>query len=182
MVPLGTPAAEFRLPSVGGHTIALSDFSHATALLVVFLSNHCPYVRHVERALGRVVASYTGRGLAAVGICSNDTERYPDDDSDHLAEQARRARFDFPYLIDETQEVAKAYRAACTPDFFLYGTDRLLTYRGEMDGARPSNNVPNDGRVLRAAIELALDSKPVPAPHRPSIGCSIKWRPGNEPA
>ncbi len=146
MVPLGTPAAEFRLPSVGGHTIALSDFSHATALLVVFLSNHCPYVRHVERALGRVVASYTGRGLAAVGICSNDTERYPDDDSDHLAEQARRARFDFPYLIDETQEVAKAYRAACTPDFFLYGTDRLLSWH-----LTPSRFPRHTGRASAAA-------------------------------
>ncbi len=182
MVPLGTPAPEFRLPSVGGHTIALSDFSHASALLVVFLTNHCPYVRHIERGLGRVVADYAGLGLAAVGICSNDTARYPDDRPDRLAEQTRRAGFDFPYLVDETQEVAKAYRAACTPDFFLYDTDRLLSYRGEMDRARPSNDVPNDGRVLRAAIELALDSKPVPEPHTPSLGCSIKWRPGNEPA
>ncbi len=182
MVGLGSPAPEFRLRSVRGYTIALSDFSHAHALLVVFLSNHCPYVRHIERGLAHVTAHYAGLGLATVGICSNDTARYPDDSARSLAEQATRAAFHFPYLVDETQEVAKAYRAACTPDFFLYGTDRRLAYRGEMDGARPSNHVPNDGRMLGAAIELVLDSKPVPEPHKPSIGCSIKWKPENEPA
>jgi peroxiredoxin len=182
MVPLGTPAPDFRLPSVGGHTIALGDFAHAPALLVVFLSNHCPYVRHIERGLAQLVADYAGTGFAAVGIGSNDAARYPDDNAAHLADQARRAGFDFLYLVDETQEVAKAYRAACTPDFFLYGPDRRLAYRGEMDGARPSNDVPNDGRPLRAAIDLVLDSKSVPEPQRPSLGCSLKWKPGNEPA
>lgn len=180
MVPLGTRAPGFRLPSVGGHTIALGDFSHAPGLLVVFLSNHCPYVRHVERGLARLAADYAPAGLATVGICSNDAARYPDDNAQHLAEQARRAGFHFPYLVDETQEAAKAYRAACTPDFFLYGTGRRLAYRGRMDGARPANDVPNDGRELRDAIELVLDSKPVPEPHKPSLGCSIKWLPGNE--
>jgi hypothetical protein len=129
-----------------------------------------------------MVADYAGTGFAAVGIGSNDAARYPDDNAAHLADQARRAGFDFPYLVDETQEVAKAYRAACTPDFFLYGPDRRLVYRGEMDDARPSNDVPNDGSALRAAIDLVLDSKPVPEPQKPSIGCSLKWKPGNEPA
>lgn len=182
MVPLGTPAPAFKLPSVGGHTIALGDFSHAPALLVVFLSNHCPYVHHIERGLARLAADYAALGVATVAICSNDVTSYPDDRAERLAEQAKRAGFHFPYLIDETQEVAKAYRAACTPDFFLYGSERHLAYRGEMDGARPSNRVPNDGHVLRAAIDLVLRSKPVPEPHKPSIGCSIKWKPGNEPA
>ena len=181
MVPLGTRAADFNLPSVGGHAIALGDFAHSGALLVVFLSNHCPYVVHIERGLARVAADYAGTGLAVVGICSNDTARYPDDNAAHLARQARRAGFEFPYLVDEAQEAAKAYRAACTPDFFLYDADRRLAYRGEMDGARPSNQVPNDGCVLRAAIDLVLDSRQVPEPHRPSMGCSLKWRPGNEP-
>lgn len=182
MVPLGTPAPEFKLPSVDGRTVALGDFADVPALLVAFLSNHCPYVRHIERALGRVAADYHGAGLAVVGICSNDTARYPDDSAARLAEQAERAGFEFPYLLDETQEVARAYRAACTPDFFLYGADRTLAYRGEMDGARPSNNRPSDGRVLRAATDLVLASRPVPEPHTASLGCSLKWKPGNEPA
>lgn len=182
MVPLGTPAPGFRLPSIGGHTIALEDFAHAPALLVVFLSNHCPYVLHVERGLGRVAADYAGTGLAVVGIASNDAARYPDENVAHLVQQARRAGFEFPYLVDETQEVARAYHAACTPDFFLYDAQRALAYRGEMDGARPSNDVPNDGRSLRAAVDLVLRGKPVPEPHRASLGCSLKWKPGNEPA
>jgi peroxiredoxin len=181
MVPLGTPAPSFRLPSIGGHVIAFEDFAHSPVLLVVFLSNHCPYVRHVERGLSRVAADYAGTGLSAVGIASNDAASYPDDNVAQLAKQARRAGFEFPYLVDETQEVARAYRAACTPDFFLYDAERALAYRGEMDGARPSNDVPNDGRVLRAAIDLVLRSMPVPEPHRPSLGCSLKWKPGNEP-
>jgi peroxiredoxin len=182
MVPLRTPAAQFTLPSVQGHTVALDDVAGKPALLVAFLSNHCPYVRHIERALGRLAADYRDAGLAVAGICSNDSVQYPDDGAAALAAQAQRAGFEFPYLIDETQQVAAAYHAACTPDFFLYDADRKLAYRGEMDGARPSNGTPSDGRVLRAAIDLVLAGQPVPEPHRASLGCSLKWKPGNEPS
>ncbi len=182
MVPLGTTAPDFELPSVEGRSVALADFAGAPALLVVFLSNHCPYVRHVEGSLASLVADCAQAGLAAAGICANDAASYPDDDAAHLAQQARRAGFAFPYLVDETQDVARAYKAACTPDFFLYDGARSLAYRGQMDGARPGNKIPNDGRSLRAAIDLVLDGKPVPGPHTPSVGRSIKWKPANAPA
>ncbi|HEY7488824.1 MAG TPA: thioredoxin family protein [Streptosporangiaceae bacterium] len=182
MVPVGTPAPEFALPSVTGSKVSLAEFADAPALLVIFLSNHCPYVRRVEAGIGAVTASYAGRGVATVGICSNDIVTHPDDDAAHLAEQAERAGFAFPYLIDETQEVARAYRAACTPDFFLYGADRRLAYRGEFDGARPRNDVPADGASLRAAFDKVLAGEAVPEPHTPSLGCNIKWKPGNEPS
>ncbi|WP_019631111.1 thioredoxin family protein [Actinomadura atramentaria] len=183
MVPLGSPAPDFALPAAdGGGTFALADVGDAAALLVVFLSNHCPYVRRIESALGAVTAEYAARGLVTVGIGSNDAERYPDDGPDHLVEQAKRAGFGFPYLVDATQETALAYRAACTPDFFLYDADRRLAYRGQFDAARPSNDVPCDGATLRAALDLVLAGRPVPEPHTPSLGCGVKWRPGNEPA
>jgi peroxiredoxin len=181
MVPVGTPAPDFTLPSITGSKVALADFAGASALLVVFLSNHCPYVRRVEAGIGSVTASYGARGVATVGICSNDVATHPDDDAAHLAEQAERAGFAFPYLVDESQEVAMAYRAACTPDFFLYDADRRLAYRGQFDGARPSNDVPADGATLRTAFEEVLAGRPVPEPHSPSLGCNIKWKPGNEP-
>ena len=182
MVPLGTPVPEFSLPSVGGGTVSSADLAGAPALLVMFLSNHCPYVRHIEKELAALVAEYAARGLAAVAICSNDTSTHPDDAADGLAEQARRAGFTFPYLIDETQDVAKAYRAACTPDFFLYDRDGRLAYRGEFDEARPGTDVPVTGQALRAALDRVLAGEPVPEPHQPSMGCNIKWKPGNEPA
>jgi peroxiredoxin len=181
MVPLGTPAPPFDLPAVAGGSVSLADLAGSPATLVVFLSNHCPYVRRIEHGLGKLAQDYGSR-LSMVAICSNDSVQYPDDDPAHLAEQAERAGFAFPYLIDETQEVAKAYRAACTPDFFLYDADLKLAYRGEFDGARPGNDVPVTGSSLRAAIDALLDGKPVPAEQAPSLGCSIKWRPGNEPA
>jgi peroxiredoxin len=181
MVPVGTPAPDFSLPSVNGSKVSLGDFTDAPALLVIFLSNHCPYVRRVESGIGTVTASYANRGLATVGICSNDVTTHPDDDAAHLTEQAARAGFTFPYLIDESQEVARAYRAACTPDFFLYDANRRLAYRGEFDGARPSNDVPADGASLRAALDKVLAGEAVPEPHSPSLGCNIKWKPGNEP-
>jgi peroxiredoxin len=181
MVPLGTPAPAFTLPAIDGSKVSLSDYADAPALLVVFLSNHCPYVQRIESALGVLLAEFQGRGLATVAICSNDTVNYPDDDGPHLAEQMVRAGFTFPYLVDESQEVAKAYRAACTPDFFLYGADRRLAYRGQFDEARPRNEVVADGETLRAAIEHVLAGEPVAVPHIPSMGCGIKWRPGNEP-
>jgi peroxiredoxin len=181
MVPLGTPAPDFELPSADGTTVKLADLD-GPALLVTFLCNHCPYVRHIESHLGAVVADYAGRGVAAVGICSNDTDAHPDDGPAALAEQARRAGFEFPYLLDETQRVAAAYRAMCTPDLFVYGADRRLAYRGAFDDSTPRNGQPVTGALLRQALDRTLEGQPVPEPHRPSMGCSLKWRPGSQPS
>jgi peroxiredoxin len=181
MVPLGTPAPDFELPSADGTTVKLADLD-GRALLVMFLCNHCPYVRHVERALGALVAEYAGQGLAAVGICSNDLDAYPDDGPEGMATQARRAGFGFPYLLDETQQVAAAYRAMCTPDLFAYGPDRLLAYRGAFDDSTPRNGRPVTGALLRDALDRVLAGQPVPEPHRPSMGCSLKWKDGNRPS
>jgi peroxiredoxin len=180
MVPLGTPAPDFSLPSVDGPKVSLADFD-GSALLVMFLCNHCPYVRHIESVLGPLVAEYTGKGLSAVAITSNDVENYPDDDVAGTAEQITRAGFTFPYLMDDDQSVATAYRAACTPDLFLYDADHRLAYRGAFDESRPRNDVPVTGALLRNAIEHVLRGEPVPEPHVPSMGCGIKWKPGNEP-
>jgi len=182
MVPLGTPAPEFALPSLEGQTVSPVDEAADRPLLAMFLSNHCPYVRHIERALGSLLAEYADQDLVAVAVSSNDIESHPDDGPTGLAEQAKRAGFTFPYLLDSTQEVAKAYHAACTPDFFLYDTEHRLAYRGEFDDARPGNKVPVTGQSLRAALDHVLAGKPVPEPHVPSLGCNIKWKPGNEPA
>ncbi|MDH2428253.1 thioredoxin family protein [Sphaerisporangium sp. TRM90804] len=179
MVPLGTPAPDFDLPSIDGGRVALSDLKSTPATLVVFLSNHCPYVRRIEQGIGALASDYHDR-LTTLAICSNDVVRYPDDDRPALVAQAERAGFAFPYLVDETQRVAKEYKAACTPDFFLYDADRRLAYRGEFDDARPSNRVPVTGASLRAAIDAVLAGQPVPGPQNPSLGCSIKWKPGNE--
>lgn len=181
MVPLGTPAPDFALPSVDGETVRLSEFADAPALLVVFLCNHCPYVRHIETVLGTTLSAYADRGLAAVGISSNDVESYPDDAPSGMAEQRRRAGFTFPYLYAETQDVAKAYRAVCTPDFFLFDREQRLAYRGQFDGSRPGNGVPVTGDSLGAAVDAVLAGRAVPEPHTPSMGCSMKWKPGNVP-
>jgi len=175
-VAAGTPAPEFNLPSTTGEMVSMADFAGRPALLVAFVCNHCPYVRHVESALARVAADYEGSGLATVAISANDVASYPDDDLDHLAEQARRAGFAFPYLYDASQEVAHAYGAVCTPDLFLFDADQRLAYRGEFDGSRPHQGIPATGASLRAAVDCVLAGEPVPEPHRPSIGCSIKWR------
>lgn len=176
MVPLGTPAPDFDLPSADGGRVSLSDLKSTQATLVIFLSNHCPYVRRIEQGIGALAADYRGQ-VTTVAICSNDAERYPDDDAAHLTEQAARAGFDFPYLVDDSQDVARAYKAACTPDFFLYDADRRLAYRGEFDDARPSNQVPVTGSSLRQAIEAVLAGEPVPGEQKPSLGCGIKWKP-----
>ncbi|QLY33233.1 thioredoxin family protein [Nocardia huaxiensis] len=181
MVQLGTPAPDFTLPSLTGEAVSLDNFQSEPALLVAFLSNHCPYVRRIEQALGALTAELHARGLATVAISSNDVRNYPDDDAEHLREQVLRAGFTFPYLIDESQDVARAYHAACTPDLFLYDADRKLAYRGEFDAARPRNEIPSDGASLRRAVELVLANQPVPEPHTPSIGCGLKWKPGTEP-
>jgi thiol-disulfide isomerase/thioredoxin len=181
MVPLGTSAPPFALPSLDGQIVTSDDLAPGRPLLVMFLSNHCPYVRHIERELGLLAAEYAERGVAAVAISSNNTETHPDDGPGGLAEQVRRAGFTFPYLLDGSQEVALAYRGACTPDFFLYDTGRTLAYRGEFDESRPRNNTPVTGQALRAALDLVLAGQPVPEPQVPSMGCGIKWKPGNEP-
>ncbi|HEU0088071.1 MAG TPA: thioredoxin family protein [Pseudonocardiaceae bacterium] len=181
MVPLGTPAPPFALPSLTGQTISPADYAPGQPLLVMFLSNHCPYVRHIERELGKLIAEYADRELAAVAISSNNVETHPDDGPAGLAEQVDRAGFTFPYLLDSSQEVAKAYRAACTPDFFLYDVEHRLAYRGEFDASRPGNDLPVTGQELRVALDLVLAGQPVPEPQVPSIGCNIKWKPGNEP-
>jgi peroxiredoxin len=174
MVPLGSAAPDFALPDLAGATVRRDDLAAAPGLLVAFLCNHCPYVRHVEHELGRVLAEVPA--LAVVGVCTNDAEAYPEDAPDHLAEQVRRAGWTFPYLLDIDQEVGRAYQAACTPDFFLYDGERRLAYRGAFDESTPGNKMPVTGALLRAAIGHVLAGEPVPEPHRPSMGCSIKWR------
>ena len=180
-LPLGTKAPDFALPNIDGTTVALRDFADAPALLVMFICNHCPYVQHLRGHLARLVTEYQAKGLAAVGINSNDVERYPDDAPDKMAEVAQTYGFTFPYLFDESQEVAKAYRAACTPDFFLFDTQRNLVYRGQYDDSRPQSNIPVTGKDLRAALDAALAGRPGPRDQKPSVGCGIKWKPGNEP-
>ncbi|MEX1295286.1 MAG: thioredoxin family protein [Candidatus Limnocylindrales bacterium] len=182
MLPLGTTAPAFSLrDATSGTTVALSDLDDMPVVLVMFISNHCPYVRHVAAELGRLGSDYGRQGVGIVAIGSNDVESHPDDAPARMVEFAAANGFTFPYLRDETQEVALAYRAACTPDFFVFDSERKLVYRGQLDGARPSNDVPIDGRDLRAALDAALDGRPVPEPQLPSMGCNIKWKPGNEP-
>ncbi len=177
MVPLGTKAPFFSLQEpLTGRTVTLADFDAAPALLVAFLCNHCPYVIHLRPAFVALAKELQGMGVAVVGINANDAARYPEDRPERMVEDAKAYGFSFPYLYDETQEVARAYDAACTPDFYLFDQQRTLVYRGQMDGSRPGNNVPNDGRDLRLAVEALLKGDPVPAEQRPSAGCSIKWK------
>jgi peroxiredoxin len=181
MLTLGTAAPGFQLPDPTGRVVSREDFVGSPALLVMFLCNHCPYVKHVATEVVRLAREYQARGAGVVAISSNDVARYPDDGPARMAEVAATLGFTFPYLYDETQEVAMAYHAACTPDFFLFDADRRLAYRGQLDGARPGNDVPVSGRDLRAALDAVLAGTPVPEPQRPSLGCGIKWKPGNEP-
>jgi peroxiredoxin len=182
ILPLGTEAPEFALPDVvSGETVKLIDVDEAKALLVMFICRHCPYVRHVRPEIARLGHDYDGSDLSIIAISANDPGEYPEDAPESLAEEAREAGYTFHYLFDETQEVAKAYRAACTPDFFLFDGDRTLVYRGQLDDSRPGNDVPVTGKDLRAAIDAVLAGRPVAQDQRPSVGCSIKWRPGNEP-
>ena len=181
MVDLGSKAPDFRLPDTDGRMVSLGDFEGAPALLVVFLCNHCPFVKHVRFGLAHFAEEYRKRGVAVVGINSNDVVSYAADAPDRMAEEKKTVGYTFPYLYDETQEVAKAYRAACTPDFFLFDRDRRLVYRGQFDGSRPSNREPVTGADLRAATDKVLAGEPVPADQHPSIGCNIKWKRGNAP-
>ncbi|WP_287370627.1 thioredoxin family protein [Oceanithermus sp.] len=180
MVPLGSPAPGFDLPDVvSGRNVSLHDFT-GRPLLVVFMSNHCPYARHIERKLAEVANAYAGRGVATVWISSNDVENYPADAPEKLAEQARRVGARFPYLYDASQEVAKAYKAVCTPDLFLYDAEHKLFYRGRFDATRPEKGTPGGEDLIRALDALLAGQDP-PEPQHPSMGCNIKWKPGNEP-
>lgn len=182
MLPLGTPAPAFALSEPAtGHTVALTDFQNAPALLVIFMSNHCPFVKHIRQGLVQFAREYQARGLAIVAVNANDVANYPDDSPAKMVEDARAFGYPFPYLYDETQAVAKVYRAACTPDFFLFDAGHKLVYRGQFDGSRPGNNVPVSGVDLRAAADAALAGQPVSPDQKPSIGCNIKWKAGNEP-
>jgi peroxiredoxin len=182
MLPLGTPAPAFELRDVvSGQTYSLGSFSDKTALLIMFICRHCPYVVHVEQELEKIGRDYLDTGLGILAISSNDPIGYPDDAPPKLKEMAQRLGFTFPFCHDETQEVAKSYHAACTPDFYLFDRDRRLAYRGQLDDSRPGNSKPVTGRDLRAAIQAVLDGKPIAGTQRPSIGCSIKWKPGNAP-
>jgi peroxiredoxin len=177
MLDLGTQAPEFALPRVDtGKVVALRDLAGAPATLVVFLCAHCPYVKHVAPVLAALTAEYIKRGVAIVGIASNDATAYPDDAPEALASDAAERGYKFSYLYDESQAVAKAYHAACTPDFFVFDGNRRLAYRGQFDASRPRNDLPVTGADLRAALDAVLAGTPVPKPQYPSIGCNIKWK------
>ena len=183
MLELGTQAPEFSLPDVvSGTTISLKQVAGNDALLVMFICQHCPYVQHVKEELARLGRDYAKRSLGIVAISANDAASYPDDAPEQLAAMAKAVGFVFPLCYDETQEVAKAYTAACTPDFFLFDQKRQLVYRGQLDESRPGNGKPVTGKDLRAAIEAVLTGKPVNPTQRASVGCNIKWKRGNAPA
>ncbi|CUS35455.1 conserved hypothetical protein [Candidatus Nitrospira nitrosa] len=182
MLPIGTTAPPFDLQDVvTGQRYSLDSFATRTGLLVMFICQHCPYVVHVEQELARLGHDYQETNLGIIAISSNDSKNYPDDAPPKLKEMAIRLGFTFPFCHDETQEVAKAYRAACTPEFYLFDRDRRLAYHGQLDDSRPGNNKPVTGRDLRAAIQAMLTGKPVDSNQKPSIGCSIKWKPGHAP-
>ena len=182
MSVLGTAAPRFALPdTVTGRQVALEDFASSPALLIAFVCNHCPFVKHILDEFVRFARDFGPRGLAVVAISSNDVAGYPEDAPAAMARIATLKGFIFPYLYDESQEVARAYQAVCTPDFFVYDRDRRLKYRGQFDRSRPGSKVPVTGSDLRAACDALLHSRPAPAEQTPSVGCSIKWKPGEEP-
>ena len=177
MVPLGTKAPSFSLPdTVSGKTISLETLKSDKATLVMFLCNHCPFVKHVLTELVNLANDYQGRGVSVVSISSNDIENYPDDAPDRMKEVAEQFGFPFPYLYDESQDVAREYRAACTPDFFLYNSELKLVYRGQLDDSRPGNGIPVTGKDLRGAMDNLLAGEPIDPVQRPSVGCNIKWK------
>jgi peroxiredoxin len=181
MLPLGTVAPDFQLPDTSGKIVSLADFMGQTALAVVFMCNHCPYVVHIRAGLAQLARDYKPRGGGLVGINSNDAKNYPADSPAKMKEEVKTAGYIFPYLYDETQAVAKNYRAACTPDIFLFDRGRRLVYRGQFDASRPGNGIPVTGKDLRAALDAALAGRPTSEFQAPSIGCNIKWKAGNEP-
>jgi len=181
MHSLGAQAPDFSLVNIDGQTVSLADFKGAPALLVIFMCNHCPYVVHVADPLAQLAHEYTQRGVAIVGINSNDVANYPADSPEQMVAEAMGRGYVFPYLFDETQEIAQAYRASCTPDFFLFDGDQRLVYRGQMDSSRPDSGEPVTGSDLRAALDAVLAGGKPSQEQRPSVGCNIKWKPGNEP-
>ena len=181
MLPLSTTAPDFTLPDAEGNNVSLHDFDHNRALLVVFMCNHCPYVKHVRHHFAALAEEYQNRGVGVVAINANDAEVYPEDDPENMLKVSKEIGYTFDFLIDEDQSVAKAYHAACTPDFFLFDGERKLFYRGQMDSSRPGNDLPVTGEDLRGALDRLLAGKKPPDQQRPSMGCNIKWKPGNEP-
>ncbi|MEI8080297.1 MAG: thioredoxin family protein [Actinomycetes bacterium] len=181
MVPLGTQLPDLTLPDLDGNPVNLHQLRADGALLIVFAANHCPYVVHVESALGSLVDEFAGQPLAVAAISSNDIDTYPEDDIPGIRDQQARAGWHFPYLVDSDQHAALTFRAACTPDFFLFSQDGTLAYRGALDDSSPGNGRALTGELLRRAIQDTLAGVPVPEPHRPAMGCSIKWKPENEP-
>jgi peroxiredoxin len=181
MLPLGTVAPDFNLPDTGGKLVSLADFKDKAALVVVFMCNHCPYVIHIRAGLAQLARDYTPKSVGVAGINANDVKNYPDDSPAKMKIEAQKAGYIFPYLYDETQAVAKSYRAACTPDFYLFDRGRRLVYRGQFDASRPGNGLPVTGKDLRAALDAVLAGKTTSEFQAPSIGCNIKWKTGNEP-
>lgn len=183
MLELGTLAPNFKLPDViSGNMVSLDDFKEKKALLVMFICRHCPYVKHVQEEISRIGQDYKEKDIGVIAISANDSNSYPEDLPESLREMAEELNFSFPYLHDESQEIAKAYTAACTPDFFLFDKERELAYRGQLDDSRPGNNLPPTGKDLREAIDAILEDRPINPDQKPSIGCNIKWKQGNEPS
>jgi peroxiredoxin len=181
LLELGAPLPSFSLPDFNGRIVSDAEFKGAPALLVAFICKHCPFVRHIRQEFSKFTKDYEAKGLKVVAIASNDTTEFPEDGPEGMKEEAAEANYTFPYLFDEKQEVARAFMAACTPDFFLFDGNRRLVYRGQFDGSRPNSGVPVTGADLRAAADAVLAGRPVPEPQRPSLGCNIKWSPGNAP-
>lgn len=183
MLVLGTKAPDFSLPEpAAGKIVSLADFEGAKALLVIFMCNHCPYVKHLNKPLTNMIKEYEDKGLKAVAINANDVANYPDDSPEKMIDEVKNLGYSFPYLYDETQETAKAYKAACTPDFFLFDANQQLAYRGQFDDSRPRNDKPLTGNDMHSAIEAVLAGSPIPEnEQKPSMGCNIKWKAGNEP-
>ena len=181
MLPLGTPAPSFSLVNTKGQTVTLESFAGKDALLVIFMCNHCPFVKHIAEGLKSLTDEYLAKNVGVVAISSNDAEKYPDDSPKAMAKEKTDRGYEFDYLYDADQSVAIAYAAACTPDFFLFDTEMKLVYRGQLDSSRPNSDVPVTGEDLRAALDAVLAGQPAPADQKPSIGCNIKWNEGNEP-
>ncbi|MBZ0257946.1 thioredoxin family protein [bacterium] len=181
MLPLGTLMPDFSLQDTGGETVSAGDFLDAKAVLVMFICNHCPYVIHVRDEVKRLAEEYQAKGVAVIGICSNSIQTHPQDGPDKMKEEKAAVGYTFPYLYDDSQEVAKTFHAACTPDFFVFDKDQKLTYRGQLDDSRPGNDLAVTGADLRAALDAALAGSEPLEDQRPSAGCNIKWHPGAEP-
>lgn len=181
MLPLGTKAPDFSLPNIDGRTVSLADLAGSPALVVIFMCNHCPYVKHVAPELARLARDYQAKGVAVVGINSNDVSKHPSDSPEQMVHESELREYTFPYLYDETQAVARAYKAACTPDFYIFDKSQKLVYRGQLDASRPDSGIPLSGKDLRGALDAVLAGKAAAADQKPSIGCNIKWKPGGEP-